>query len=78
MLIHAILSLHDTDLNTNFEIEDEEAISAEIAEVMAAKIKQIQQRQIQAEQQTRRVAEWSAIEWKSNEIVRRIVKSRVG
>ena len=48
MLIHAILSLHDTDLNTNFEIEDEEAISAEIAEVMAAKIKQIQQRQIQA------------------------------
>ena len=41
MSIHAILSLHDADLNTNFEIEDEEAIAAEIAELMAAKIKQI-------------------------------------
>ena len=43
MLIHTILSLHDADLNTNFEIEDEEAIVAEIAELIAAKIKQIHQ-----------------------------------
>ena len=70
MPIHAILSLHDADLNTNFEIEDEEAIAAEIAELMAAKIKQIHRRQIRAKQQARRVAKQSAIEWKSNENVR--------
>ena len=65
-----ILSIYDSDLNTNFEIEDEEEISAEIAKLMAAKIKQIYRRQILAKQQARRLAKRLAIEWKSNENVR--------
>ena len=66
-----MLSLHDADLrgNSDPEAKDEEAIVAEIAELMG-KMEQIYQRVSEAKQQAQAVAKRSAPKWESNENVK--------
>ena len=61
----------DADLRANSEIENEEAIVAEIAELMG-RMKQIYQRESRAERQVQAVAKRSAPKRESNEYVRMV------
>ena len=58
-VLPVLLSIIDAELHTNSNIEDMEAIVAEIAGLMA-KIKRLNERQFRAEQQTQAVTEQAA------------------